>query len=229
MRALLRRLAPGSVPRAAADTSSDEELRASLRTALRAQCTLPLDTQSLLVDCAVQVACDAWEEPVRPEDVVRGLVRWHSLTGLPPDVLAHYATTHAPVFLSTPAETIVRFVFLLRELLPNADLTRVFAALPMGALLCDEGVQGEEGVRLTSLRYCAQDALAELRQFMPEAIVQLLAEEAPTLLFGELSIANSAQLCDAWLASGSALLSEAELATAMRDKRFIRYFVNFVM
>lgn len=226
MRALLRRLAPGSVPRAAADTSSDEELRASLRTALRAQCTLPLDTQSLLVDCAVQVACDAWEEPVRPEDVVRGLVRWHSLTGLPPDVLAHYAT---PAFLSTPAETIVRFVFLLRELLPNADLTRVFAALPMGGLLRDEGVQGEEGVRLTSLRYCAQDALAELRQFMPEAIVQLLAEEAPTLLFGELSIANSAQLRDAWLASGSALLSEAELATAMRDKRFIRYFDNFVM
>jgi hypothetical protein len=225
VRALLRRLAPRCVPRVAVDTSSDEELRASLRTALRAQSTLPLDTQSLLVDCAVQVACDAWEEPVRPEDVVRGLLRWHSLTGLPPDVLAHYAT---PAFLSTPAETIVSFVFLLRELLPNADLTRVFAALPMGALLRDEGV-GEEGVRLTSLRYCAQDALAELRQFMPEAIVQLLAEEAPTLLFGELSIANSAQLRDAWLASGSALLSEAELATAMRDKRFIRYFVNFVM
>ena len=215
------------MPRASADTS-DEELRASLRTALRAQSSLPLDTQALILDCCFQVVCDAWEDPpVRPEDVVRGLVRWHSLTGLPPDALAHYAT-HAPAFLVTPAETIVGFVFLLRELLPNADLTRVFAALPMGALLRDdEG--GEEGVRLTSLRYCAQDALAELRQFMPEAIVQLLAEEAPTLLFGELSIANSAQLRDAWQASGSALLSADELATAMRDKRFIRYFVNFVM
>ena len=225
VRALLRRVTLGSA-RSPRDTST-EELRSVLRAALRAQSSLPRDAEALLVDSAVEVACAALEEERWcPEDVVRGLLRWHTLTGLPPDRLAHYAICNSD-FLLTPAETIVGFVFMLRELLPRADLTRVFAALPMGGLLCDE--EGQRGVRLAHLRYSALDALTELRQFMPEAIVQLLVEEAPTLLFGELSIANAARLRDAWLASGSAQLTEAELATAMRDPKFVRYFTNFVM
>jgi hypothetical protein len=64
---------------------------------------------------------------------------------------------------------------------------------------------------------------------MPEAIVQLLSEQSPMLLFGELGIADVVRLRDAWQASGSAQLSDAELATAMRDERFVRYFVNFIL
>ena len=49
------------------------------------------------------------------------------------------------------------------------------------------------------------------------------------LLFGELGIADVVRLRDAWQTSGSAQLSDAELATAMRDERFVRYFVNFIL
>ena len=216
--------------------AATEELRAALCNALRAQSRLPRDEEQLFLDAAFDVCCnDAGEERCdcaafpSPDDVVRGLLRWQTLTGLEAAVIKDHALEAQPDFLATPAETIVRFVFLLRELLPNADLTRVLAALPLGALL--RGEEGEQGsdARVTSLSYCARGALSELRQIMPEPIVQLLAEQSPMLLFGELGIADVMRLRDAWLASGSAQLSAAELAKAMRDERFVRYFVNFIM
>lgn len=207
-----------------------------MRAALRAQrSSLPPDVELALLDAAFFVASDPFElefddrPALTPEGAARDLLRWHTLTGLAPDLLADFAVWDAD-FLSTPAEDIVGFVLLLRHLLPKADLTRVLSALPtLGTLLReDKGEQGT-GARLTALRYCAEGALAELRHFMPEAIVQLLVEEEPMLLFGELSIANGVRLRDAWLLSGSAQLSEAELETAMRDERFVRYFTNFIM
>ena len=211
------------------DTAS-EELRALLSTALRSQCSLPRDAEQLLLSAALDVCNSLGEQRgvlSSPDDVIRGLLRWQTLTGLAPDVLAEHAVEHEE-FLALPTETIVSFVFLLRELMPNADLTRVLSALPLGALL--RGEAGEhDAQQVTSLRYCAGGALAELRQIMPEPIVQLLAEQSPMLLFGDLGIADLLRLRDAWQASGSAQLSGGELATAMRDPRFVRYFVNFVL
>ena len=213
-----------------------EELRASLCTALRAQSRLPHDAEQLFIDAAYDVCCNVVDEErgdcaalPRPDDVVRCILRWQTLTGLEAAVVKDHALEGQPDFLATPAATIVRFVFLLRELLPNADLTRVLAALPLGALLRGEAGEQDSDTRVTSLSYCARGALSELRQIMPEPIVQLLAEQSPMLLFGELGIADVIRLRDAWLASGSAQLSDAELATAMRDERFVRYFVNFIM
>ena len=217
------------------DTAA-EELRASLRAALRAQTRLPRDAEQQFLAAAFDVCCNAVDEGrgqcavlPSPDEVVRGLLRWHTLTGLETAVVADHAMDGQPDFLATPAETIVRFVFLLRELLPNADLTRVLASLPLGTLLRGEASEQGSDARLTSLSYSAKGALSELRQIMPEAIVQLLSEQSPMLLFGELGIADVVRLRDAWQASGSAQLSDAELATAMRDERFVRYFVNFIL
>ena len=210
-----------------------EGLRASLCAALRAQNKLPHDAEQRFVDAAFDVCCNGGERghgaAPSPDDVVRGLLRWQTLTGLEPAVVADHALDGQPDFLATPAETIVRFVFLLRQLLPNADLTRVLSALPLGALLSAEAGEQGSDARVTSLSYCATGALSELRQIMPEPIVQLLAEQSPMLLFGELGIADLMRLRDAWQASGSAQLNDAELAAAMRDERFVRYFVNFIM
>jgi hypothetical protein len=201
-------------------------LEAEVRQALRDEgvASVPPDEADALASAAVVLLGvmlnqqgDDGEPQLSPLDVVRGLLRWTRLCGVLPRDAARMALG-APELLSAPAERIVRTMLLLRRLFPGADLSRVVEHVPMHILVTSDDAD--------ALEHCAVGVLSELRLTLPEPIVQLLAQEEPSLFFGGASVLRFEELRDAYDASGMQGMSDEELRKDMANERWIQYFRN---
>ena len=81
----------------------------------------------------------------------------------------------------------------LRSALPHADIARVVTGCP-SVLVDDE--------------YAVLGALSELRNFMPDPLVQYLVQEEPSLVAGGLSLARLGELHNSWREHGAPALGE---------------------